>query len=515
MGGIAMGNPSVAATAVAEEEHSTHSATTGLGLMLAAGAQATAGSHGPVPSNTSRFFSVDVGLFHLVAIDQNIYWEQASEQVYRQAQLGWLEADLAAANRNRQRAPWIVVMGHIPLYCAICSQANVTTNGYLRAGGWWARHELEPLFLRYGVDFYVSGHLHMYESLFPCSANQPTQQDFEDPRAPVHVLSGNGGPGSHHVFAGKRTPMTRFQSEEFGYGILRATNGSVCVFEQRANNNDRIIDTFAVRRSGGDCGLPRTHNLATLRVKTDDDRLAPPTPAPPEGGGGDYPVLLFAYFLQSSMSVHLAYSRDGLNFTTLNGGKPVLCAPKGNWSTIRDPYIARGPDGKIFHLVASAGNFGFADRFHYWTLTLSSGRPVWSAGTTPRVMEGVPNAKCVWAPEWQYVASRKQYLAFWASTEGADANTGSKRVWARWTSDFIAWDGPPFVLLDPGFDSIDADALQLPNGTALLFFKDERGNCCHVDPGENPYYKVRRKTDGSTHCTCLPSWPSLSRARSP
>lgn len=51
-------------------------------------------------------------------------------------------------------------MGHIPIYCTLCSQDNVTTN-YPRAGGWWARHELEPIFLQHGVDFYFSGHLHM------------------------------------------------------------------------------------------------------------------------------------------------------------------------------------------------------------------------------------------------------------------------------------------------------------------------------------------------------------------
>lgn len=103
------------------------------------------------------------------------------------------------------------------------------------------------------------------------------------------------------------------------------------------------------------------------------------TAAPPTA---ERPVLLFAYFLASSMSVHLAYSRDGLRFAELNGGRPVLCARRGNWTTIRDPYLHRAPDGETFHLVASAGNFGFADCFHYWNLTLASGSPVFSGGTT-------------------------------------------------------------------------------------------------------------------------------------
>jgi hypothetical protein len=168
-------------------------------------------------------------------------------------------------------------------------------------------------------------------------------------------------------------------------------------------------------------------------------------------------VLLFAYFRQSSMSLHLAYSRDGLRFVELNGGQPVLCARRGNWSTIRDPFIHRAPptpaaggDTSTFHLVASAGNFGFADRFHYWNLTLASGSPVWSNGTTPEVMADVPAARCVWAPEWVYEPRKQQFLVFWASTTSQDVNNGEKRIWGRWTPDFATWPEPPFVLLDPG-----------------------------------------------------------------
>eukprot|EP01043_Picozoa_sp_COSAG02_P033484 COSAG02_NODE_2288_length_9212_cov_11.304071_3_plen_513_part_00 len=213
----------------------------------------------------------------------------------------------------------------------------------------------------------------------------------------------------------------------------------------------------------------------------------PPPPPPPLPGPRPHqplerPVLLFSYFLLSSMSLHLAWSRDGLNFTDLNGGYPVLCAPKGNWSTLRDPYMQRGPDNQTFHIVTSAGDFGPADRFHYWNLTLASGLPVFSVGTTPRVMEPIPKAKCVWAPEWRYHPAKRQYLVFWASTMSDDVNNGAKTIWGRWTPDFSSWPEKPFVLLDPGYDAIDADAMVLPNGTALLFFKDERGNCCHRDP---------------------------------
>ena len=58
---------------------------------------------------------------------------------------------------------------------------------------------------------------------------------------------------------------------------------------------------------------------------------------------------LFVYFKDATHSAYLAVSRDGYNFTALNGGQPVfkgtdLAEQKG----VRDPYIGRGPDGAFY-----------------------------------------------------------------------------------------------------------------------------------------------------------------------
>lgn len=221
-----------------------------------------------------------------------------------------------------------------------------------------------------------------------------------------------------------------------------------------------------------------------------------------------YPVLLFCYFLQSEMSVHLAYSRDGLKFTALNSGKPVLTAT-GQWSTIRDPYLARGPDGSTLHLVASAGNFGKADRIHYWNLSLQSGLASWGGGAIPRVMEPEPSTQNCWAPEWIYDDERRMYLVFWASQT---AGALYKRIWGRWTENFVDYPEDPFVLLDAGYDTIDANMAKLDNGSRLLFFKDERGNCCHPDPLHKGFKTIRHalSTAGVGHFPAASISPSLS-----
>jgi hypothetical protein len=60
---------------------------------------------------------------------------------------------------------------------------------------------------------------------------------------------------------------------------------------------------------------------------------------------------LLVYFKDQTQSAYLAISRDGYTFTDINGGQPVfdgtlLAEQKG----VRDPHIARGPDGG-FYLV--------------------------------------------------------------------------------------------------------------------------------------------------------------------
>jgi hypothetical protein len=101
----------------------TTTADTALGRLLATGNHHGAGSHptaggvGTTPSGTSRYYSVDFGLIHFVALDLNMYNSvDTCGEPCRQAQLSWLAKDLEAANENRAVVPWIVAMSHFPLY---------------------------------------------------------------------------------------------------------------------------------------------------------------------------------------------------------------------------------------------------------------------------------------------------------------------------------------------------------------------------------------------------------------
>ena len=74
-------------------------------------------------SPTTMWYSFDVGLVHFVAIDTETSYPNApeGELSFWHAgpfgnQLEWLENDITKADANRAAVPWVVVIGHRPMY---------------------------------------------------------------------------------------------------------------------------------------------------------------------------------------------------------------------------------------------------------------------------------------------------------------------------------------------------------------------------------------------------------------
>ena len=259
-------------------------ADTALGRILATGNHHGLGSntHGTakgVPSGTSRYYSVDFGLIHFVALDLNMYnGVDTCGETCRDAQLAWLEEDLKQANANRDSVPWIVAMSHFPLYCSNCPAP-----GRDPPGAWWNAEEcefsghdpsctgtggvedegaapksgltqnqmvpdFEPLFMKYGVDVYSSGHIHDYEFIYPTYNNTPVAKSFENPRAPVHLVTGNGGPPTASRFY-KIQPWSYVHSTVYSYTKLVAHNASTMEWIQIANNDSSILTSLTVTQN--------------------------------------------------------------------------------------------------------------------------------------------------------------------------------------------------------------------------------------------------------------------------
>ncbi len=199
-------------------------------------------------SNSSLFYSLDIGLIHVVVLSYLHYLGLDTAAAAAQ-QKAWLAADLAAAAAPAQRArvPWILVCGHMPMYSA----ESGNSDGMIA--------DLEPLFFAAGVDLHAAGHAHIYESDWPTGPNGAVASaSFVAPRAPVHVTSGAGAApafgGEHHArrAAGAdappppAAPFLRRADFVWSYSRITAHNASHLTFEQIDNSNGTVFDSWTL-----------------------------------------------------------------------------------------------------------------------------------------------------------------------------------------------------------------------------------------------------------------------------
>ena len=163
-------------------------------------------------------------------------------------------------------------------------------------------------------------------------------------------------------------------------------------------------------------------------------------------------MLLFSYFKNSDQAggAYIAASYDGMNWVTLNYGKPVITPNLGDdhGTLMRDPNLTRGPDGS-FHMVWTTDWWG-QELGHAQTNDILS----WTDQNAMGVMENEPAARNVWAPEMVYDPVNQNYQIFW-STAMTDRFDNGHRIYKTTTTDFQSFTTPS-LFYEPGFTVIDA-----------------------------------------------------------
>jgi hypothetical protein len=188
---------------------------------------------------------------------------------------------------------------------------------------------------------------------------------------------------------------------------------------------------------------------------------------------------LFSYFRDNGETgLHLAWSRNGLDWTPLNNGRSIL-EPRVGGKLMRDPSIAQGPDG-TFHMVWTSG---------WWerSIGLAHSKDLinWSEQSLIPVMEHEEKALNSWAPEILLDPADGSFIIHWATTisgrfthetgEGADrdpaGNPLNHRMYYTRTTGFENFTQAE-LLYEPGWNSIDA-SIYPASGRWILFVKDE------------------------------------------
>eukprot|EP00122_Pirum_gemmata_P014079 Pgem_evm1s13118 len=156
-------------------------------------------------------------------------------------QLTWLENELKKSVLERNNVPWIVVSGHRPFYsvnqkeeCQECREA------------------FEQLFINYGVDLYLSGHVHRYERMFPMKNGQVTQTDYNEPEAPVHIISGNAGNigGLDDINWHDYNNIAGYTDDTHtGFGELELVDSKTLRWVNRRSDTGEVIDQIEIIKS--------------------------------------------------------------------------------------------------------------------------------------------------------------------------------------------------------------------------------------------------------------------------
>ncbi|CAF1414200.1 unnamed protein product [Rotaria sp. Silwood1] len=214
-----------------------------------------------MPSNgdgENLWYSYNFGSAHIISFSTEVYfwWEYGFAQITNQYR--WLEQDLkwATASENRTKYPWIITMGHQPMYCSNANQDDCTLYDSRPRSGLPYIHTygLEKMFYDYGVDLELWAHEHSYERLWPIYNwtifNGSLSEPYKNPGAPTHVISGSAGCFSkHNPFLNQTQLYSAFRSDDYGYSRMKIINSTHLYIEQVSDDQDgKIIDSFTLIR---------------------------------------------------------------------------------------------------------------------------------------------------------------------------------------------------------------------------------------------------------------------------
>jgi len=200
-------------------------------------------------------YSFDIGRAHFIVLSTEFYFyvEYGWQQIANQYE--WLQQDLKKANANRDNVPWIVTMGHRPMYCSNWDSDDCTKFESIIRGGlpYIHAYALEPLFYKYGVDLELWAHEHSYERMFPLynrTVYNTTDDPYNNPPAPVHVVTGSAGCQENtDAFIPHPPPWSAFRSSDYGYSRMTVYNKTHLYYEQVSDDQKgAVIDHFWIRK---------------------------------------------------------------------------------------------------------------------------------------------------------------------------------------------------------------------------------------------------------------------------
>jgi len=188
------------------------------------------------------YHSYELGGTHWVAIstEHGPHYDPTAWQ----AQLDFLAADLASV--DRQRTPWVVIIGHRPLYCSSTDEYDCRT----RAAA--LREDLEPLLRQHKVDLGLYGHIHSYERSYPVFDGEVVATSYEQPAATVHLVVGSAGDIEGLTDSWEQRSASNawsaVRAAELSYGRIHFASATELTFEMVRAADGGVLDSFTIKK---------------------------------------------------------------------------------------------------------------------------------------------------------------------------------------------------------------------------------------------------------------------------
>lgn len=193
-------------------------------------------------------------------------------------------------------------------------------------------------------------------------------------------------------------------------------------------------------------------------------------------GGSAY---LFVYFTgnkTAGQQIHYAVSRNGVDFTPLNGGRPVISADTISLSGgVRDPHIIRGRDG-MFYMVATDMDMERGKWSNHGIVMMTSRDMIgWRHHTVDfhrRYAGKAPSlANAVWAPQTIWDPEARRYMVYFSLHSEKDGPYPRDAVYYAYANkEFSDLATDPQPLFEYPYPTIDTDIVLDGSGTYHLFF---------------------------------------------
>ena len=191
----------------------------------------------PMPSG-NLWYSIDIGFIHFIVFSSEVFFH---DEVNVEPMLDWLRDDLEKVNRRRSAKPWVIALGHKPMYC---STDNINEDCKIEKSV--VRAYLEDIFYAGGVDLILSGHQPYYERTWPVYKKKATQYNYREPAAPVHISIGSMGAAytlaKSSNTGGQWSAFVLSDKGKESFGKLRIYNATHLYWEVRECINNRLVD---------------------------------------------------------------------------------------------------------------------------------------------------------------------------------------------------------------------------------------------------------------------------------